>query len=154
MASRSGPSHGSARSLHGVAGARQRPQRAQASVAAAELEATRPVAIVATEPDQIRKAVQRFDYDRAAGLALGGTIDDVTDQLTRAAFDDRSGAFIVVAHLIKTALAAGQEAAATGSMLPLAGAARFIAAPRIERFIAAAVHESIDFVTTGRPPRR
>jgi nitrite reductase/ring-hydroxylating ferredoxin subunit len=123
-------------------------------VAAAELEATRPVAIVATEPDQIRKAVQRFDYDRAAGLALGGTIDDVTDQLTRAAFDDRSGAFIVVAHLIKTALAAGQEAAATGSMLPLAGAARFIAAPRIERFIAAAVHESIDFVTTGRPPRR
>ena len=102
----------------------------------------------------IRRAVQRFDSDTAVSAALAGTIDDVHDQLTRAALDDRSGAFIVVAHLVKTAHAAAAEARATGSMLPLAGAARFIAAPRMERFVAAAVAESIDFVTTGHPPRR
>ena len=102
----------------------------------------------------IRTAVRRLDSDVAVAAALASTVDDVHDQLTRAALDDRSGAFIVVAHLVKTAHAAADEARATGSMLPLAAAARFIAAPRMERFVAASVAESIDFVTTGHPPRR
>lgn len=102
----------------------------------------------------IRRAVQRYEFDDAVAFAMGGSIEVVTDQLTRAALDDRSGAFIVVAHLVKTAVAARHEAEATRSMLPLAAAARFIAAPRMERFVAAAVVESIDFVTTGRSPRR
>lgn len=105
-------------------------------------------------PADIRKAVCRLDSDVAVAAALAGTVDDVHDQLIRAAFDDRSGAFIVVAHLVKTAHAAAHEARATGSMLPLAAAARFIAAPRMERFVATSVAASIDFVTTGRPPRR
>jgi nitrite reductase/ring-hydroxylating ferredoxin subunit len=105
-------------------------------------------------PADIRKAVRRYDPDVAVAAALAGTVEEVHDSLTRAAFDDRSGAFIVVAHLVKTAHAAADEARATGSMLPLAGAARFIAAPRMERFVATSVSESIDFVTTGRPPRR
>ena len=102
----------------------------------------------------IRQAVRRLDSDVAVAAALAGTVVDVHDQLTRAAFDDRSGAFIVVAHLVKTAHAAADEARVTGSMLPLAAAARFIAAPRMERFVAATVAESINFVETGRPPRR
>lgn len=106
------------------------------------------------EPGDIREAVRNHDPDTAVAAALAGTIDDVHDTLIRAALDDRSGAFIMVAHLVKTAHAAAQEARATRSMLPLAGAARFIAAPRIERFVAAAVSEAIDFVNTGRPPRR
>ena len=106
------------------------------------------------EPGDIRTAVQRYDPDTAVAAALAGTVDDVHDALIRAALDDRSGAFIVVAHLVKTAHAAADEARSTGSMLPLAGAARFIAAPRVERFVAASVSEAIDFVTTGRPPRR
>jgi nitrite reductase/ring-hydroxylating ferredoxin subunit len=105
-------------------------------------------------PADIRKAVRRYDPDAAVAAALAGTVEEVHDSLTRAAFDDRSGAFIVVAHLVKTAHAAADEARATGSMLPLAGAARFIAAPRMERFVTTSVIESIDFVTTGRPPRR
>ena len=105
-------------------------------------------------PDDIRTAVRRYDPDVAVAAALAGDLEEVHDSLMRAAFDDRSGAFIVVAHLVKTAHAAADEARATGSMLPLAGAARFIAAPRMERFVATSVSESIDFVTTGRPPRR
>ena len=38
--------------------------------------------------------------------------------------------------------------------LPLAAAARFLAAPRRERFVARNVAESIGFLRTGRPPRR
>ena len=46
------------------------------------------------------------------------------------------GSFIVTAHMIKLAVAARTEASATGSNLPLAATARFIAAPRTERFVA------------------
>jgi hypothetical protein len=74
--------------------------------------------------------------------------------LARAALADRAGSFIVLAHLVKTAEAARTEAEATGSSLPLAAAARLIASPRRERFVAAAVHESVRFVETGRPPLR
>ena len=102
----------------------------------------------------IRTAVRRLDSDAAVAAALAGTVDDIHEQLIRAALDDRSGAFIVVAHLVKTTHAAADESRATGSMLPLAAAARFVAAPRMERFIATSVAASIDFVTTGHPPRR
>ncbi len=108
----------------------------------------------APTPGDIRKAVRRYEPDAAVAAALAGTVDEIRDSLIRAAFDDRSGAFIVVAHLVKTAHAAADEARTTSSMLPLAGAARFIAAPRMERFVATSVSESIDFVATGRPPRR
>ncbi len=86
--------------------------------------------------------------------ALTGNVDEVADSLARAAMDDRGGSFIVVAHLVKTVQAAREEAAFTGSALPLAAAARFVEAPRKERFVARSVAESLDFVKTGKPPRR
>lgn len=81
-------------------------------------------------------------------------VDDVFDELARTALDDRSGAFIVMAHLIKVTVAARAEAIATGSRLPLAAAHRFVHGQRMERFVAATVAEAIDFVRTGTPPTR
>ena len=47
-----------------------------------------------------------------------------------------------------------QEAEVIGSDLPLLATGRFLAAPRLERFVSRNVNESLDFVNTGRPPTR
>jgi len=58
----------------------------------------------------------------------------------------------VHAHAVKTSRAASIEATRTGSALPLNAAARFLAAPKLERFVAATVERSIDFLN-GRTQR-
>ncbi|RZV42359.1 MAG: hypothetical protein EX269_14975, partial [Acidimicrobiales bacterium] len=83
----------------------------------------------------------------AAGPACG-------PELLNAAFADPSGAFIVIAHLVKLTWAAMEETETTGSMLPLLAAARYVAAPRTERFVARNVSAALDFIQTGQPPRR
>lgn len=90
----------------------------------------------------------------AVAAALAGPVDQVADQLEAASLEDVAGSFIVMAHLVKTAVAAREEAVATGSSLPLAAAARFLAAPRAERFVAVGAREAIAFVRTGQPPTR
>jgi nitrite reductase/ring-hydroxylating ferredoxin subunit len=72
--------------------------------------------------------------------------------LQRQALDDTTTAFIVHAHAVKTTRAATAEAAATGSSRPLQAVARFLGAPKLERFVAATVTRSIDFVA-GRIER-
>jgi hypothetical protein len=72
--------------------------------------------------------------------------------LQRQALDDTTTAFIVHAHAVKTTRAATEEAAATGSAWPLQAVARFLGAPKLERFVAATVTRSIDFVS-GRIQR-
>lgn len=57
-------------------------------------------------------------------------------------------------HLVKLTEAARGEAHAFGSRLPLSAAARFVHAPRRERFVASTVHASVNFVDSGRPPAR
>ncbi len=104
--------------------------------------------------DTIGDAVLWRRPDDAVTLALSGEADLVADQLLDASLADRAGSFIVVAHLVKTAQAAVEESVRSGSALPMAAAARFLAAPRLERFVARSVTESADFVRTGRPPRR
>ncbi len=74
--------------------------------------------------------------------------------MAEASLYDHAGSFIVQAHLIKMARAAGEEAAAIGTSIPLAATARFLAAPRLERFAARNAVESDHFVSTGRPPLR
>jgi hypothetical protein len=103
---------------------------------------------------ELASAVAYRDAGRAVSLALANDRSTVSAALADAALADRAGSFIVMAHLIKTSEAAGREAAATGSPLPLAATARFLASPRLERFVARNVTESIDFVRSGRPPRR
>jgi nitrite reductase/ring-hydroxylating ferredoxin subunit len=72
--------------------------------------------------------------------------------LQRDALLDGTSAFIVHAHAVKTSVAATREAHRMGSTLPIAATARFMAAPKLERFVAATVTRSIDFLS-GRAPR-
>ncbi len=74
------------------------------------------------------------------------------DELQRQSLLDGTTAFIVHAHAVKTSRAAAIEARVTGSSLPLDATARFLSAPKLERFVAATVARSIDFVN-GRTPR-
>ena len=88
------------------------------------------------------------------GRAASDDLFQVGEQISKNAMDDRGGSFIVVAHLVKTTQAALEEVEFTGSRLPLMAAARFVEAPRQERFIARAVNESLSFIRTGKPPLR
>jgi hypothetical protein len=65
---------------------------------------------------------------------------------------DGTSAFIVHAHAVKTSVAATHEALRIGSSAPLDATARFMAAPKLERFVAATVTRSIDFLS-GKAPR-
>ena len=75
------------------------------------------------------------------------------EALQRRALTDGTSAAIVHAHAVKTTVAATHEAVATASDLPLQAAARFLDAPKLERFVAATVARSIDFVA-GQTVRR
>lgn len=65
---------------------------------------------------------------------------------------DGTSAFIVHAHAVKTSVAATEEALRLGSSVPLDAVARFLSSPRLERFVAANVARSVDFLS-GRAPR-
>ena len=65
---------------------------------------------------------------------------------------DGTTAFIVHAHAVKMSTAATEEALRLGSSVPLDATARFMAAPKLERFVAATVTRSIDFLS-GRTQR-
>lgn len=68
------------------------------------------------------------------------------EALQRDSLLDGTTAFIVHAHAVKTSRAASLEAVTTGSSVPLDATARFLAAPKLERFVAATVARSIDFL--------
>ena len=105
-------------------------------------------------PGDVAHAVLDERPDDAVAHALAGDPAEIGEALVRASLADRAAAWIVVAHVVKLSQAAREEAEATGSNLPLAAAARFAAAPRLERFVARNVAEAIDFVRTGTPPKR
>ncbi len=60
---------------------------------------------------------------------------------------DGTSRFIVHAHAVKMSVAATEEAQRLGSPLPLDATARFLRAPKLERFVAANVTRSIDFLS-------
>lgn len=74
------------------------------------------------------------------------------ESLQQASLLDGSSTFIVHAHAVKTSVAATDEAVGSGLVVPLDATARFLAAPKLERFVAATVTRSIDFLS-GRAPR-
>lgn len=84
--------------------------------------------------------------ERADVEPLGADVGTYADELQRQSLLDGTSAFIVHAHAVKTSRAAALEAARTGSTLPLDATARFLAAPKLERFVAATVARSIDFL--------
>jgi hypothetical protein len=99
-------------------------------------------------------AMSLGDPEAAVAAALAEPAAAVADALVRGSLDDRSGALIVVAHHIKTARAAIRESEATGSTVPMAAAARFLAAPMRQRFVGQAVKRAQHFLSTGAPPPR
>ncbi len=90
--------------------------------------------------------------ERSEVEPLAPTIEGYASELQRQSLLDGTTAFIVHAHAVKTSRAAAVEAATSGSSLPLDAAARFLAAPKLERFVAATVARSIDFLN-GKTPR-
>jgi nitrite reductase/ring-hydroxylating ferredoxin subunit len=85
-------------------------------------------------------------------VPLGPDIVSYGNELQRTSLLDGTSAFIVHAHAVKTSRAAACEAVRMGSSAPLDAAARFMAAPKLERFVASTVTRSIDFLN-GRTPR-
>lgn len=110
--------------------------------------------LIAALMQQLSEALACGLPDEAVAAAMVEPIDQVGATLVAASLDDRSGALIVVAHHVKVARAAICESAATGSRLPLAAAARFIAAPARQRFVANGVARARLLLTTGTPPPR
>ena len=94
------------------------------------------------------------DRDRRDEIDLGTTDLVVAgEELQRRALDDTTTAFIVHAHAVKTtARGDAKRRPAAGSSQPLQAAARFMDAPKLERFVAATVTRSIDFLS-GRVRR-
>jgi nitrite reductase/ring-hydroxylating ferredoxin subunit len=90
--------------------------------------------------------------DRAEVSPGPGDLRAYGQLLQRRSLLDETSTFIVHAHAVKTSVAATEEALRSGSSLPLDATARFLDAPRLERFVAATVARSIDFLT-GRAPR-
>ena len=83
---------------------------------------------------------------------LAADVATYGDELQRLSLRDRTTSFIFNVHAVKMARAASIEARRRDTTLPLDATARFIAAPKDERRVAATVYRSIDFLA-GRAPR-
>ncbi len=90
--------------------------------------------------------------ERAEVAAGPADLGEYGARLQRESLLDGTAAFIIHAHAVKTSRAAAREALGMSSSLPLDAAARFLAAPKLERFVAATVERSIEFLN-GRTQR-
>jgi nitrite reductase/ring-hydroxylating ferredoxin subunit len=102
-----------------------------------------------SDTDAVLTAIRKRDPDQAVALVKGydGPAAPLEVALTHAAAEDNSTASIMVAHAVKTTTAAIAESrAGTAGRAPLAAAARFLAAPKRERFVYQATLEAIDFI--------
>lgn len=119
----------------------------------------------ATTPDMVRLALfcaflanwtGRHEWHTSVGerasVELGGDPADAGAELQRRSLLDGTSAFIVAAHAVKTSRAATRESVRLDSMIPLQATARFIDAPKLERFVARTVQVSLDFLN-GRTQR-
>jgi nitrite reductase/ring-hydroxylating ferredoxin subunit len=100
-----------------------------------------------SDADAVLKAIRKRDPDQAVALIKGydGPAAPLRTALTQAAAEDNSTASIMVAHAVKTTSAAIAESRHAGRA-PLAAAARFLAAPKRERFVYQATLDAIDFI--------
>jgi len=92
--------------------------------------------------------------ERHEVIPLADDVPTYGDELQRRSLMDGASAFIVHAHAVKTSRAAALEATRRSTPLPLDAASRFIFAPKLERFVAANVHRSIDFLSASRDRER
>ncbi len=119
-----------------------------------------------TDPDLVRLALftvflahwtGRHEWhtqvaERAEVVAGPADLGTYGAQLQRESLLDGTTAFIVHAHAVKTSRAAAIEALGMNSSVPLDAVGRFMAAPKLERFVASTVERSIEFLN-GRTQR-
>lgn len=115
---------------------------------------------IVAEPASVEEVLRRMGerqvdgaVDAAAGLLAAGGREALRRALVHVSVRDPATRAIVVAHVIKTTVAAFREAEATGSALPVLALVRFLAAPRHERRVARQVHNAVGLVAHGRIPR-
>jgi hypothetical protein len=101
-----------------------------------------------SDADAVLTAIRRRDPDQAVALAKGydGPAAPLEQALRQAAAEDNAAAPIMVAHTVKTAMAAVSESRVTGDRAPIAAAARFLAAPKRENFVYRSTLDAIDFI--------
>jgi hypothetical protein len=103
-------------------------------------------------------ALRARDADEAVGIAAGlaarGDCEGIRGVLDAACLADGAVRGIVVAHLVKTSLAAFAETTVTGDPTPLLAAVRLFASPVMERRVGRRVREAIRLVRDGKPPER
>jgi nitrite reductase/ring-hydroxylating ferredoxin subunit len=104
------------------------------------------------DAEDLFEAISERDPVKAVAMVRGyrGPEEPLTRALGRAAAEDHSVAPIMVAHTVKTAQAAIVESRELGGgregREPLAAAARFLAAPKRERWVTYATLEAQSFV--------
>jgi nitrite reductase/ring-hydroxylating ferredoxin subunit len=117
----------------------------------AKFDAAQQPAAVTPHPgsdaESVLRAIRKRDPDQAVALVKGydGPAAPLRTALSQAAAEDNSTASIMVAHAVKTTTAAIAESRQAGPA-PLAAAARFLAAPKRERFVYQATLDAIDFI--------
>jgi hypothetical protein len=95
----------------------------------------------------VLQAIRKRDPDQAVALIKGydGSAAPLRTALTQAAAEDNSTAPIMVAHAVKTTMAAIAESD-VGGRAPLAAVGRFLAAPKRERFVHRSTLDAIAFI--------
>jgi len=128
--------------------------------APAQRHAPRPAAASAADVTAAVAAREpELAVDRAAGyLERAGDLDELRVAVEDLCLHDPAVRPIVVAHAIKTAVAAFEEHAALAGhpdrRWPLLAAVRFLASPLVERRVHGEVRKSIDWVVGGVVPRK
>jgi nitrite reductase/ring-hydroxylating ferredoxin subunit len=104
-------------------------------------------AAAGSDATAVLAAIRKRDPDQAVALIKGydGPAAPLRTALAQAAAEDNSTAPIMVAHAVKTTMAAVAEAAVVGRA-PLAAVGRFLAAPKRERFVYRSTLDAIAFI--------
>lgn len=107
-----------------------------------------PAPYTTSDPAEVLERIRRRDPDGAVAVVRGyeGPERGLYAAVSQAATEDNAIAPIMIAHAVKVTRAAIRETARTGERDALVGAARFLAAPKRERFVHNATLEAIDFV--------
>ena len=101
-----------------------------------------------SDPGAVLTAIRARDPEQTVALIKGydGPAAPLETALTQAAAEDNAAAPIMVAHAVKTAMAAVAESRSAGNAAPLAAAGRFLAAPKRERFVYQSTLDAIAFI--------
>ena len=101
----------------------------------------------------IRAQAAEDAVNAAAGLLAAGGREALRERLIEVSVRDPATRAIVVAHVIKTTLAAFREAESTDDPRPVLALVRFLASPRTERRVLRQAFDAVNLVAHGKIPR-